>query len=161
MCEINVSEPVGGGGGCICEGRDLKISFSWVFGFDLGVDKEANLRLLTAIDDSGTRDEGRGRLSMREVCAEVVKSTAVSDRALSITAELASEAEEVGSHWPGLDRAAALFSTLFSTAEDEANVALVARRFGLGWNKSIFELGEDDASAGFPRRSLLWVKGVP
>ena len=63
-------------------GRDLKISFSWVFGFDFGVDKVANLRLFDPIDDSGTRDEGRGRLSMRKLCAGVIRSTAVSDLSL-------------------------------------------------------------------------------
>lgn len=161
MCEINLSEPVGGGGGCICVGRDLKISISWVFDFDFGVDKEAILRLFTAIDDSGTRDEGRRRLLIRDACAEVMKSTAVSDIALSVTAELASEAEEVGSHRPGFDRAAAPSSTLFSATEGEESVALVARRFGRGWNKSIFELGEDDASAGFFVEFVLWTKGVP
>ena len=60
-------------------GRDLKISFSWVLGFDFGVESEVNLRLFAAIDDSGTRDEGWGRLSVEMLCAGVMKSIAVSD----------------------------------------------------------------------------------
>ena len=139
----------------------MKISFSWVLGLDFGVDKEAIFRLLIVIDDSGTRDEGRERLSMRTLCAGVMRSTAVSDIALSTTAELASKAEEVVSHWPDFDRAAALFSTLASATGTESSVALDGRRSGLGWNKSIFELGEDDASAGFSSELLLWTKGVP
>lgn len=123
MCEMKESGPVGGGGGWICIGRDLKIAFSWVSGFDFGVDKEANLRLFAAIDESGTRDEGRERLSI-----------AVSDRALSKMAELASEAEEVGCHRWEFEGAAELLNlsapprTLSPAAEDDASVPSVRLR---------------------------------
>jgi hypothetical protein len=167
MCETNGSEPVGGGGGWICIGKDLRISFSWVFGFDFGVDKEANFNLFAAIDDSGTRDEWRARLSTRALYVGVVRSIAVSDWALLRKAGLASEAEEVGCQWLEFKGAAAI-SRVFGpgrvippAAKDEASAALVERRALRGWNKFIFELGEDDASAGFSLELSPWTKGVP
>jgi hypothetical protein len=164
MCETKESEPVGGGGGWICIGKDLKISFSWVFGLAFGVDREANFNLFAAIGDSGTRDEGRARLTIRASCAGVMKSIAVSEWALSRTTGPASEAEEVGCHrleFRGaatISRAPGPPRTLSPAAED---VALVERRAVRGWNKLIFELGEDDASAGFSLELSPWTKGVP